>query len=142
MYTITIQLTNNKVFIDYYLILSYFVVTKYIPCINLPVSEYFLTAGLLTPMYLLASVKLANSTSTFVFIFLTFTVTPLCTTAAADILERVSAESVIPLRASEILSLSASVRTRPVAAKDKFFLVSSLTFLSLLKNSRVAAVCL
>lgn len=124
------------------IILSYLLTTRYVPCINLPVSQYFLTAGLLTPMNLLASVKLANSTSTFVLTFFTFTVTPLCTTAAADIFERVSGESVIPLRALEILFLSASVRIRPVADKDQFFLVSSLTFLSLLKNSRVAAVCL
>lgn len=120
----------------------YFVLTRYFPCINFPVSKYFLTAGLLTPIYLAASVKFVNSNSSSVFIFLTNTAIPLRAIALADILDRVSTESVIPLRASEIFFLSSSVRTRPVAAKDKFFLVSSVTFLSFLKNSRVVLVCL
>ena len=55
-------------------------------------------------MYLAASVKLTNSNSSLVFTFFTITVTPLRATAADDILDRVSAESIIPLRALEIFA--------------------------------------
>ena len=94
----------------------------YCPCISLPVSRYFFTAVLLTPIAKAASVKLANSCWSDVFTFLTKTGIPLSNTAAVDILERVSSESLIPLRACENFFLSSSVKILPVAAKDRFFL--------------------
>lgn len=61
---------------------------------------------------------------------------------AAEILARVSSESLIPLRAIYIFVLSFSVHILPVAAYDRLFLVSSLTLRSFLKNSRVFSLCL
>jgi len=59
-----------------------------------------------------------------------------------DILAFVSSDNFIPLRFSDILSLSCSDSILPVAAKDKFFLVSSLTFCSFLKKFKVFSLCL
>lgn len=69
---------------------------------GLPESKYFITAVLLTPIDLPASVKFVNSNSSLVFKFLTRTDTPLSVVAAVDNLARVSSESLIPLRASDI----------------------------------------
>jgi len=92
----------------------------------LPLISAFLTAVLLTPRDLPASVKVANSKLSFVFIFIIITFTPIKSAAAKDNLARVTSESLIPLRFKAILFLSSSVSILPVAAKDRFFLVSSL----------------
>jgi len=55
----------------------------------LPVSRAFLTAVLLTPIALAASVKLAYSNSSLVFTFFTVTGTPISAIVAAEILARV-----------------------------------------------------
>ena len=104
--------------------------------------RYFFTAVLLTPINSPASVKFVKSNSLLVFKSLTLTGTPLSVVAAAENLARVSFESWIPLRASDIFFLSSSVKILPVAAKDKLFLVSSLTLRSFLKNSNVSSLCL
>lgn len=64
---------------------------------GLPVSKYFLTAVLLTPIDLPASVRFGNSNSSLVFKFLTVTGTPLSVVTIVDNLARVSSESLIPL---------------------------------------------
>lgn len=50
--------------------------------------------------------------------------------------------SLIPLRPSDNFLRVSSVRTLPVAAKDKFSLVTKLTLRPFLKNSRVDWLCL
>jgi hypothetical protein len=124
-----IHLTDNEIFIYLFI---YFFVTIYICFRSLPEDDAFDIAVLLTPIALAALVKLGYSVSSWVFIFLTTTATPLKDIAAADILTFVSSESLIPKRLLDILSLSSLDNILPVAAKDKLFLVSLLTSRSFL----------
>lgn len=112
----------------------YLNLTEYLLWISLPRSTDFLTAVLLTPRALAASVKLSYSVVTDVPRSSTETVTPLRATAALEILARVTLESLIPSLCSDNFLRSSSDRILPVAALDKFSLVESLTFRSFLKK--------
>lgn len=66
---------------------------------------------------------------------------PIRSLADFEIFARVSSVSFIPLRFSEIFSLTSSDNILPVAAIDKLFLASSLSIRSL-KPFKVSSECL
>lgn len=131
-----IHLTNNKYY--YY----YFDCILNIPFTRLFAFKALAMAGLLTPMYLAAAVKLSNDNVSFVSTLVTLTFTPINLILDSDILRRVSSDNLIPLRFSDILSLTSLGNILPNAAILKLFLVSSLTLRSSLKNLRVSSECL
>jgi hypothetical protein len=92
-----------------------------------------LTAVLLTFIALAASVKLIYSVSILVCIFFIITGIPISADVDAEILERVSIETLEPKREAKIFFPTELAKTLPVAALDNFFLASSLNLRSFLK---------
>ena len=115
---------------------------EYLPFKIVPLVQEFLIAVLLTPNSLAARVILEYIFSMFVSVSFTITDTPILDITNSDILFRVDSDNLIPVRTSDNFFFSNSVKTLFDAAKDSFFLVSSLILRTFLKKSNVFLLCL